>query len=167
MENINIDNISFLLEDIEEKEDIEDNLDYTEDKLYSFIDDDDTNNQIHNINNSSNSSNNSNNSNNSNSSNNIKHNLIYYIEKSVFTCEDETYYNEKYTIKELMKICAYYGIDKDIKAAKCRKMDIIVTIVFFEAQPENAEIVSQRNNMWAYMTELATDPKMRKYLLWS
>ena len=80
MENININinntNISFLLEDIEEKEDTEDNLDYTEDKLYSFIDDDDTNNQIHNINN------------NSNSSNNIKNNLIYYIEKSVFTCED-------------------------------------------------------------------------------
>ena len=150
MENININNtnISFLLEDIEEKENTEDNLDYTEDKLYSFIDDDYNTNNIGII-------------------SNIKNNLIYYIEKSVFTCEDETYYNEKYTIKELMKICAYYGIDKDIKAAKCRKMDIIVTIVFFEAQPENAEIVSQRNNMWAYMTELATDPKMRKYLLWS
>ena len=149
MENINIDNISFLLEDIEE------NFDYTDDnkdnkinKLYSFIDDDYNTNNIGII-------------------SNTKNNLIYYIEKSVFTCEDETYYNEKYTIKELMKICAYYGIDKDIKAAKCRKMDIIVTIVFFEAQPENAEIVSQRNNMWAYMTELATDPKMRKYLLWS
>jgi hypothetical protein len=153
-------NISFLLEDIE---DTEDNLDYTEDKdeinkLYSFIDDD-TNNEIQDVNNISNS--------NSNSNSNIKNNLIYYIEKSVFTCEDETYYNEKYTIKELMKICAYYGIDKDIKAAKCRKMDIIVTIVFFEAQAENVEIVSQRNNMWAYITELATDPKMRKYLLWS
>ena len=149
MENININinntNISFLLEDIE---DTEDNLDYTEDKLYSFIDDDYNTNNIGII-------------------SNTKQNLIYYIEKSVFTCEDETYYNEKYTIKELMKICAYYGIDKDIKAAKCRKMDIIVTIVFFEAQPENAEIVSQRNNMWAYMTELSTDPKMRKYLLWS
>jgi hypothetical protein len=155
MENTNTNtNISFLLEDIE---DTEDNLDYTEDKdeinkLYSFIDDD-ANNEIQDVNNISNS--------------NIKNNLIYYIEKSVFTCEDETYYNEKYTIKELMKICAYYGIDKDIKSAKCRKMDIIVTIVFFEAQPENAEIVTQRNNMWAYMTELTTDPKMRKYLLWS
>jgi hypothetical protein len=146
-------NISFLLEDIE---DTEDNLDYTEDKLYSFIDDD-ANNEIQDVNNISNS----------NSNSNIKNNLIYYIEKSVFTCEDETYYNEKYTIKELMKICAYYGIDKDIKASKCRKMDIIVTIVFFEAQPENAKIVTQRNNMWAYMTELTTDPKMRKYLLWS
>jgi hypothetical protein len=152
MSNINTNtNISFLLEDIEDTED-KDEIN----KLYSFIDDD-TNNEIQDVNNISNS----------NSNSNIKNNLIYYIEKSVFTCEDETYYNEKYTIKELMKICAYYGIDKDIKAAKCRKIDIIVTIVFFEAQPENAEIVTQRNNMWAYMTELTTDPKMRKYLLWS
>jgi hypothetical protein len=150
MSNINTNtNISFLLEDIEDTED-KDEIN----KLYSFIDDD-TNNEIQDVNNIS------------NSNSNIKNNLIYYIEKSVFTCEDETYYNEKYTIKELMKICAYYGIDKDIKAAKCRKIDIIVTIVFFEAQSENAEIVTQRNNMWAYMTELATDPKMRKYLLWS
>jgi hypothetical protein len=150
MSNINTNtNISFLLEDIEDTED-KDEIN----KLYSFIDDD-TNNEIQDVNNIS------------NSNSNIKNNLIYYIEKSVFTCEDETYYNEKYTIKELMKICAYYGIDKDIKAAKCRKIDIIVTIVFFEAQSENAEIVTQRNNMWAYMTELTTDPKMRKYLLWS
>ena len=48
MENININNtnISFLLEDIEEKENTEDNLDYTEDKLYSFIDDDYNTNNI-------------------------------------------------------------------------------------------------------------------------
>ena len=59
MANINT-NISFLLEDIE---DTEDNLNYTEDKLYSLIDD----------------------------TSNIKNNLIYYIEKSVFTGEDETY----------------------------------------------------------------------------
>jgi hypothetical protein len=149
--NINSENISFLLEDIDTAHD----LDYTDNnedneinKLYSLIDDDYNTNNIGII-------------------SNTKNNLLYYIEKSVFTGEDETYYNEKYTIKELMKICAYYGIDKDIKASKCRKMDIITTIVFFEAQAENVEIVSQRNNMWAYITELATDPKMRKYLLWS
>jgi hypothetical protein len=93
--------------------------------------------------------------------------LLYYVEKSVFVNEDETYYNEKYTLKELMKICCYYGIDKNIKASKCRKLDIIATIVFFEGQPENAVIVYKRHNMWAYMKELMTDPKMRSYLLWS
>lgn len=92
--------------------------------------------------------------------------LLYYVEKSVFVNEDETYYNEKYTLKELMKICCYYGIDKNIKASKCRKLDIIATIVFFEGQPENAVIVHKRHNMWAYMKELMTDPKMRAYLLW-
>ena len=93
--------------------------------------------------------------------------LLYYVEKSVFTNEDETYYSEKYTIKDLMKICCYYGIDKNIKSSKCRKQDIISTIVFFEGQLENAEIVYKRHNMWAYMTELIADPKMRGYLLWS
>ena len=93
--------------------------------------------------------------------------LLYYVEKSVFTNEDETYYSEKYTIKDLMKICCYYGIDKNIKSSKCRKQDIIATIVFFEGQNENAEIVYKRHNMWAYMTELIADPKMRAYLLWS
>ena len=93
--------------------------------------------------------------------------LLYYVEKSVFTNEDETYYSEKYTIKDLMKICCYYGIDKNIKSSKCKKQDIISTIVFFEGQPENAEIVYKRHNMWAYMTELIADPKMRGYLLWS
>ena len=93
--------------------------------------------------------------------------LLYYVEKSVFANEDEIYYSEKYTIKDLMKICCYYGIDKNIKSSKCRKQDIISTIVFFEGQPENAEIVYKRHNMWAYMTELIADPKMRGYLLWS
>ena len=98
--------------------------------------------------------------------NNNNSELLYYVEKSVFTNEDETYYSEKYTIKDLMKICCYYGIDKNIKSSKCRKQDIIATIVFFEGQIENAEIVCKRHNMWAYMTELIADPKMRAYLIW-
>jgi len=93
--------------------------------------------------------------------------LLYYVEKSVFINEDETYYSEKYTIKDLMKICCYYGLDKNIKSSKCKKQDIIATIVFFEGQNENAEIVYKRHNMWAYMTELMTDQKMRAYLIWS
>ena len=92
--------------------------------------------------------------------------LLYYIEKNVFSGEDEIYYNEKYTIKDLMKICNYYGIDKNIKSAKCKKQDIVSTIVFFEGQSENSEIVNRRHNMWAYMTELTADPKMRMYLFW-
>ena len=77
--------------------------------------------------------------------NNNNSELLYYVEKNVFVNEDEIYYNEKYTLKDLMKICCYYGIDKNIKASKCRKPDIIATIVFFEGQPENAAIGCKRH----------------------
>ena len=91
--------------------------------------------------------------------------LSYFIERNTFFGEDEIYY-EMYTIKELMKICQYYGIAKDIKSAKCKKQDIVSTIVFFEGQPENYNIVNKRNSMWAFMKELQEDPKMRAYILW-
>jgi hypothetical protein len=79
---------------------------------------------------------------------------------------NEVYYNEC-TIKELLKICEYYDIDKNVKAAKCKKQDIISTIVYFESLSENCEIVSKRNKMWAYMAELLYDSKMKKYILWN
>jgi hypothetical protein len=72
-----------------------------------------------------------------------------------------------YTVKELLKICVYYEIDKNIKAAKCKKADIISSIVFFEAQPENMNIVYKRKTYWSYMDELMSDPKMKKYVVWS
>ena len=71
------------------------------------------------------------------------------------------------TIKDLLKICQYYGIDKDIKASKCKKQDIISTIVFFESLPENVKIVNKRHKMWAYIVELTNDPKMKKYIIWT
>lgn len=92
--------------------------------------------------------------------------LAYYIERNAYSGEDELYY-EQYTIKELMKICQYYGIAKDIKSAKCKKQDIVSTIAFFEGQQENVEIVRKRHDMWAYMTELAMDPKMKVYIFWN
>ena len=71
------------------------------------------------------------------------------------------------TVKDLLKICQYYGIDKDIKASKCKKQDIISTIVFFESLPENVKIVNKRHKMWAYIVELTNDPKMKKYIIWT
>jgi len=92
--------------------------------------------------------------------------LIYYIEKN-FYGDDELYYNQEYNVKDLLKICQYYSIDKDIKSSKCKKQDIISTIVFFESLPENFEIVQQRHKMWAYIKELIKDSKMKKYVIWS
>jgi hypothetical protein len=76
-------------------------------------------------------------------------------------------YLEEYTVKELLKICTYYGIDKNIKSAKCKKQDIIYTLVYFESLPENAEIVQKRQQSWHCISILLNDHKMKKYILWN
>jgi hypothetical protein len=93
-------------------------------------------------------------------------NLRYFFKKDVYN-NDELYYDQEYTVKDLFKICKYYGIDKDIKASKCKKNDIINTIIFFEVLPENSDIVKRRHRMWAYITELINDPKLKQYIIWS
>jgi hypothetical protein len=92
--------------------------------------------------------------------------LMYFIDKD-FYGNDELYYNQEYTIKDLLKICDYYGLEKNIKSSKCKKQDIISTIIYFESLPENYEIVQKRNIMWAYMGELMMDTKMKKYIFWN
>jgi len=91
--------------------------------------------------------------------------LMYFVNKDFYN-NDELYYNQEYSIKELLKICNYYGIDKNIRTSKCKKQDIISTIVYFESLTENYLIVQERNLMWAYMTELFNDSKMKKYVIW-
>jgi len=91
----------------------------------------------------------------------------YFIKKDIYFGNEELYYDEEYTVKELMKICQYYDISKNIKASKCKKQDIILTIVYFESLEENYDLVQQRHKMWSHMTDLMADPKMRCYLLWS
>lgn len=93
-------------------------------------------------------------------------NMDYFLKKSNFG-NDELFYEEEYTVKDLLKICSYYGLDKDIRTSKCKKQDIIATIVYFESLPENTEIVHKRNRMWAYITELLHDKKMKKYVIWN
>ena len=83
-------------------------------------------------------------------------NLEYFFKKDLYN-NDELYYDQECTVKELLKICKYYGIDKDIKN----------TIIFFEILPENSEIVKKRHRMWAYIMELIKDPKMKQYILWN
>lgn len=91
----------------------------------------------------------------------------YFIKKNIYFGNEELYYDREYTVKELMKICQYYDISKNIKASKCKKQDIILTIIYFESLKENYDIVQQRHKMWSHMTDLIADPKMRCFLLWS
>ena len=95
-----------------------------------------------------------------------KNKLMYFLDKE-FYGNDELFYNQEYTIKDLLKICQYYEIEKNIKSSKCKKQDMVSTIVYFESLPENYEKVKKRNLMWAYMTELMNDTKMKKYVLWN
>jgi hypothetical protein len=75
-------------------------------------------------------------------------------------------YSENYTVKELLLICEYYGIAKELKAKKCNKEIIIEFLVDFESKTANAEIVCKRKNMWFYMSELKSDKFMKKYIFW-
>ena len=92
--------------------------------------------------------------------------LTYFMNKTLYG-NDELFYDQEYTVKDLLKICSYYGLDKDIRISKCKKQDIIATLVYFESLPENVEIVKKRNRMWAYITELLNDPKMKKFIIFS
>ena len=93
-----------------------------------------------------------------------KFNLELFLDEIESIVDEENY--EMYTVKELLKISEYYGLDKNIKASKCRKCDIISTIEFFEGQPENTIQVYNRKKMWSYMDKLAGDALMKKYILW-
>ena len=83
-------------------------------------------------------------------------------EKSI--CLIDYTVNELLTVKDLLKICSYYGLDKSIK--KYKKQDIIDTIFYFESLPENNYIVQKRYLMWKNIYELLNDPIMKKYVIW-
>ena len=75
-------------------------------------------------------------------------------------------YQINYTVKELMIICDYYNISKEVKINKYNKDDLIAFLVNFEIDPINEDIVFKRQNMWFYMNELKNDKFMKKFVLW-
>ncbi len=75
-------------------------------------------------------------------------------------------YKLNYNVKELLLICEYYGIAKELRANKCNKEEIIIILVNFENNPINNDVVLRRRNMWHYMSQLKNDKFMKKYVLW-
>lgn len=75
------------------------------------------------------------------------------------------HYTENFTIKELLVICEYYGIAKEMKTNKCKKDTIVHILTNFETNYENFEIVAKRKNLWFYINELKNDKFMKKYIL--
>ena len=73
-------------------------------------------------------------------------------------------YQLNYTVKQLLQICDYYGIAKELKTNKYSKDEIICVLVHFENNDENSEIVFKRQTMWLYINELKNDKFMKKYI---
>lgn len=75
-------------------------------------------------------------------------------------------YEKNFTVKELMLICEYYGLSKDLKNSKANKSIIINTLMNYESNPINYDKVTTRERMWFYINELKNDKYMKKYILW-
>ena len=76
-------------------------------------------------------------------------------------------YKINYTVKELLLICEYYGLAKELKFInKCRKDIIIHFLVDFESNPLNNTIVLRRQEMWRCINILKNDKFMKKYIIW-
>jgi hypothetical protein len=75
-------------------------------------------------------------------------------------------YQLNYTVKQLLQICDYYGIAKDLRLSKCNKEFIANVLVEFESCFKNVDIVERRQLLWTYMDELKQDKFMKKYIFW-
>lgn len=74
-------------------------------------------------------------------------------------------YKINYTVKQLLVICDYYNISKNIKLIKANKDDIITNLISFENNPDNYNIVNKRKQLWYYMEELKNDKFMKKFIM--
>ena len=75
-------------------------------------------------------------------------------------------YKINYNVKNLLLICEYYGIAKELKVQKFCKEMIIYFLVDFENDPLNNTIVLKRKKMWSYINMLKNDKFMKKYIIW-
>uniref|UniRef100_A0A6C0FAC8 Uncharacterized protein n=1 Tax=viral metagenome TaxID=1070528 RepID=A0A6C0FAC8_9ZZZZ len=69
-----------------------------------------------------------------------------------------------YTVKQLLLICEYYGIHKEIKYNKLKKDGIIEQIIWYEMQIDNTDVVNTRITLWRYMNEIKQDPILGKFI---
>lgn len=75
-------------------------------------------------------------------------------------------YDTAFSVKDLMKICEYYGIHKQCQCQKYKKMEVIYAILLFENDPTNETLVEKRKAFWGYMDELKQDKFMKRFVVW-
>ena len=95
------------------------------------------------------------------------------IDNSNRVCiEDDDMYSEmvnydmNYNVKQLLLICDYYGLMKDVRVNKMKKQDVIEQIILFENNIDNYEVVTRRKELWYYINELKNDKMMKKFVIW-
>jgi len=76
-------------------------------------------------------------------------------------------YDLNFNVKQLLLICDYYGLSKDVKVNKLKKQDVIEQIILFENNTDNIALVIKRKEMWYFMNELKHDKFMKKFIIWS
>jgi hypothetical protein len=75
-------------------------------------------------------------------------------------------YDTNYNVKQLLTICDYYGLLKEVKLNKFKKPELILFLLDFEENMENSFIVYKRKQLWHFVEELKNDKFMKKYILW-
>ncbi len=97
-----------------------------------------------------------------------------YVELDPLFLQDDTFIVDKtlqytcYTIKQLLLICEYYGIHKEVKYNKLKKEGIIEQIIWYEMQVDNVDIVNKRRTLWGYMNIIKQDAVLGKFIpYWS
>jgi hypothetical protein len=75
-------------------------------------------------------------------------------------------YNLNYNIKQLLTICEYYGLLKEVKTNKMKKLEVIYFLLDFEENIDNSCIVYKRKQLWYFMSELKNDKFLKKFVLW-
>ena len=70
-------------------------------------------------------------------------------------------YHTNNTIKSLTKIIDYYGLTKK----RMTKDEIVLSIVLFEMEEQNREIVQKRKRLWRNIEELKEDSYFSKFIL--
>jgi hypothetical protein len=74
-------------------------------------------------------------------------------------------YQINFTVRQLLQICEYYGIAKEIKTNKFNKDETIQMLVVFENDQQNEDIVCKRRLLWFYADELKNDKYMKRYII--
>jgi hypothetical protein len=96
--------------------------------------------------------------------------VAHFLQDSAYSCKDTDLlsvihdYESTCNVKDLAKICDYYGISKLIN--KLKKLEIIYQVVLFENDGVNADIVLKRKQLWYYIEELKQDKFMKRFVMW-